>query len=210
MSQEISGETIGMIAELIRRLSTGDCDESDVQEGIQALFEGKPFGKSSLSGKVTEFGGFSFTEANFRDDRLIYCGIELRRHRNGGGYVPVDQEENSPDKAYVDDKVYVGPRVMVLGPAKIHGGYFHGGTFYGGTFYGGTFRGGTFHGGTFRGGYFNGGEFHGGYFHRGYFHGGTFYGGTFYGGTFRGGVFRKTEAVYGDPYRAYGSDSDAS
>ena len=210
MSQEISGETLDMLAELIRRMSTGDCDELDFQEGIQALLEGKPFGKSSLSGKVTEFGGFSFTEANFRDDRLIYCGIELRRHRNGGGYVPVDQEENSPDKAYVDDKVYVGPRAMVLGPAKIHGGYFHGGTFYGGTFYGGTFRGGTFHGGTFRGGYFHGGEFHGGYFHRGYFHGDTFYGGTFYGGTFRGGVFRKTEAVYGDPYRAYRSDSDAS
>ncbi len=180
MSQEISGETLDMLAELIRRMATGDCDESDFQEGIQALLEGKPFGKSSLSGKVTEFGGFSFTEANFRDDRLIYCGIELRRHRNGGGYVPVDQDKNSPDKAYVDDKVYVGPRVMVLGPAKIRGGYFHGGTF------------------------------HGGYFHRGYFHGDTFYGGTFYGGTFRGGVFRKTEAVYGDPYRAYRSDSDAS
>ena len=194
MSQEISGKTIGMLAELIERLSNGGCDELDFQEGIQALLEGKPFGKSSLSGKVTEFGGFSFTEENFRD-RLIYCGIELRRHRNGGGWVPVDQDENSPDKAYVHKNVYVGPRAMVLGPAKLYSGYFHGGTFHGGTFHGGCFHGGTFHGGTFHGGYFHGGEFHGG---------------TFHGGCFRGGVFRKTEAVYGDPSKIYRSDSDAS
>ena len=153
MSQEISGETLGMLAELIRRMATGDCDESDVQEGIQALFEGKPFGKSSLSGKVTKFGGFSFTEANFRD-RLIYGDIELRRHQNGGGYVPVDQDKNSPDKAYVDDKVYVGPRAMVLGPAKLHDGMFYGGDFNGGVFNGGIFYGGMFYGGMFHGGVF--------------------------------------------------------
>ena len=149
MSQEISGKTLGMLAELIERLSNGGCDELDFQEGIQALLEGKPFGKSSLSGKVTEFGGFRFTEENFRE-RLLYGDIELRRHRNGGGWVPVDQDENSPDKAYVDDKVYVGPRVMVLRKAKIRGGYFHGGEFHGGCFHGGTFRGGCFLGGDFR------------------------------------------------------------
>ena len=37
MSQEISGKTLGMIAELIKRLSEGDCDELDLQEGIQAF-----------------------------------------------------------------------------------------------------------------------------------------------------------------------------
>ena len=143
MSQGIAGKTLGMLAELIKRLATGDCDESDVQEGIQALLEGKPFGESSLSGKVTGFGGFNFTEANFRE-RLFYGDIELRRHRNGGGWVPVDQDENSPDKAYVDDNVYVGPHAMVLGPAKLLSGMFIGGVFYGGEFRGGVFLRGVF------------------------------------------------------------------
>jgi hypothetical protein len=167
----------------------------------------------AISGEtVTEFEGFHFTEANFAE-RLVYSGndqqVILKRHRNGGGWVPVDQDWDNPNKAFVADDVYVGPRAMVLGPAKIHGGWFYGGTFHGGQFESGTFHGGQFYGGTFHGGRFEGGAFEGGAFHGGSFESGMFHGGTFESGTFHGGQFYDKGAVYNSALKTYHSSTDA-
>lgn len=178
MSQhvEISGKTIKILAEVQKRLGEGGLKEEAVAEALQALLEGKPPGQSSLSQKtVAEFGGFKFTANNYKE-RVQYQGIELKRHHKGGGWVPVDQDEKDPKKAYIDDDVYIGPHVMVLGPAKIFGGEFYGGIFYGGQFWGGIFWGGRFYGGIF-------------------------YGGTFYCGIFKGGIF--IENVVYDKFATY-------
>lgn len=125
-------------------MARDELDEGAANEALQALLEGTPSGTSSLSQKiVVKHEGFSLTEANFAE-RMRYADVILRRHRNGGGWVPVDQDEHDPTKAYVDPDVYVGPHAMVLGPAKLLDGEFRGGMFLNGTFYGGTFRGGLF------------------------------------------------------------------
>lgn len=148
MSQNVdNGMLLRPVAEVSKRLANGGLTPAQVQ----AMLEGVPSGESSLDHKiVVRFNGFGFTEANF-SETIFYSGTELRRHRLDGGWVPVDQSEHDSGKAWVEESVYVGPRAMVLGSAKIYAGDFHGGTFYGGAFEGGVFlRRGAYYGNPLR------------------------------------------------------------
>lgn len=93
--------------------------EDEVRRALQAAIERKPLGESSLDGKIVAgFEGYGFTEANFRE--TIVCEDQLlKRHRNGGGWVPVEQDERDLSKAYVAETAYVGPTAIVCGEARV-------------------------------------------------------------------------------------------
>lgn len=182
---------------LIKVAEMGDDARADLMRAAQAILEKKPFGESSLDDKLIDYGyGFFAT-----DTPMSLNGVSYRRHVNGGGYVPVEQDERSPIKAYIREDAYIGPWVRISGNAKIFngtfcGGEFRGGEFYEGYFLDGTFYDGVFHGGEFRGGYFYGGYFRGGSFRRGYFFDGRFFDGIFIGGEFRGGTYNEFSKTY--------------
>ncbi len=87
---------------------------------------------------------------------MILDGVTYRRHRNGGGWVPIDQDKKNAAKAYVASKAFIGPQVIIRPGVKIHGGAFFNGKFRGGVFHGGLFYGGELHGGVFIDGIFYG------------------------------------------------------
>ena len=121
---------------------------------------------------------------------MILDGVTYRRHRNGGGWVPIDQDKKNAAKAYVASKAFIGPQVIIRPGVKIHGG----------TFFNGKFRGGVFHGGTFFNGKFRGGVFHGG----------KFIDGIFYGpGSFESHPDDSRTRVYYQARKIYRSDDDA-
>lgn len=64
------------------------------------------------------FEGFGFTESNFREE-ITFQGQLMRRHRNGGGWVPAIQSETDESIPYVAPTVYVGPTAMVFGSARL-------------------------------------------------------------------------------------------
>ena len=203
MSQHISDEkrtALNLVAEVARRLGNGGLRAADVQ----ALLEGVPQGTSSLDGKLVDYGRGVKAPAG---QTMVIYGTYYRRHAKGGGWVPVDQDEHDPDKPYVSDQAFVGPRVIIEGNTKIYGGWFYGGVFLGGQFYGGWFYGGLFRDGVFEDGVFEGGWFYGGMFHGGQFYGGMFHGGQFYGGMFKGGAFEG--GSYADPSKTCYSTADA-
>ena len=218
--QHMQVSTIVMLGEALKRPE----GEAQVRKALQAAIEGVLPGESSLDGKLVDVGGnVKFPERDFTFAGII-DGVPMKRHRNGGGLVPVDQDRNRPSKAFVAEDVYVGPQVIVWRTAKLFGGEFRGGVFSGGEFRGGVFsggefRGGVFSGGVFRGGVFSGGEFlygqfhggefYGGEFHRGRFYSGKFSGGLFYGGEFYGGEFSRKGAIYDRVARTYRSHYDA-
>ena len=78
--------------------------------------------ESSLGSKVIgEWEGATFTEYQIANDRLVYRGRVLRRHRNGGGWVPHKQDEYDRSKPFVAESAYVGPFAMVFGNAQVYG-----------------------------------------------------------------------------------------
>ena len=77
---------------------------------------------------------------------MILDGVTYRRHRNGGGWVPIDQDKKNAAKAYVASKAFIGPQVIIRPGVKIHGGAFFNGKFRGGVFHGGKFIDGIFYG----------------------------------------------------------------
>lgn len=221
MSQHIdsSDKLLAVLGEMFRRRAKGGLTDNKIVNAIQALLEDKPPGESSRDQRIVEwFEGFGFTEANF-DERLVYESLDgqrvtLKRHRNGGGWVPVNQDQSDPNKAYVADEVYVGPTVKVVGRARLNGGRFHGGEFHGGVFhdgrfYDGEFRGGVFYSGVFFDGVFRGGEFRDGEFRGGKFYSGVFSTGLFLSGNFRGGEFTQFAALYKTHGKDYSSHKDA-
>lgn len=94
----------------------------DVVTALQRLIEKTPDSQNSSRDEriVAEFEGVSFTEANFAET-IIYKGQRLKRHRNGGGWVPADQDEHDTTKAFVAETAYVGPFAMVFGNARVYG-----------------------------------------------------------------------------------------
>lgn len=126
---------------------------------------------------------------------MILDGVTYRRHRNGGGWVPIDQDKKNAAKAYVASKAFIGPQVIIRPGVKIHGG----------AFFNGKFRGGVFHGGLFYGGFFYGGELHGGVFHDGVFIDDIFYG----PGSFESHPDDSRTRVYYQARKIYRSDDDA-
>ena len=107
---------LNLVAEVAKRLSNGGLKPADVQ----ALLEKKPSGESSLDDKiVAKFIGYGFTEANF-NETIVYCGQLMKRHRNGGGWVPVMQSMVNPSMPYVSPKAFVNPTSIVCGNAKLY------------------------------------------------------------------------------------------
>lgn len=100
-------------------VATGGFDELVVRAQLQAIIEKKPFEKSSLSNKVIrECEGVRLTEA-FLAQRMNYRGWDLKRHRNGGGWVPLDQDEYDTARPFVAETAYVGPFAMVYNCARV-------------------------------------------------------------------------------------------
>lgn len=214
MATQVDVSTVRIFASALQQRS-----QKEVCRALQAVIEGVPPGTSSLDSKLVELSpGMSFPERDF-DFCGIIEGVRMKRHRNGGGLVPVEQDRHDPKKPYVADDVYVGYGVIVSGTAKLFAGVFWGGVFWGGKFLGGEFWGGEFFGGDFHGGQFLGGKFHYGVFWGGQFFGGAFWGGAFWGGKFHGGVFHDGKflaGMFSQPWaryaacrKIYRSDADA-
>lgn len=97
--------------------------EDATRAALQAVIEGRPMGESSLDDKfVVEFEEVKFTEKQLRDDRwYLSDGEVLKRHRNGGGWVPLEQDEFDESKPFVAETAYVGPYARVFGGARVFG-----------------------------------------------------------------------------------------
>jgi len=114
VDKHISATTLAMFA-----TACAQRPEEAVRLGLQAMIENKPLGESSLDGKiVVSFQGVELTEANFRETITLY-GQKLKRHRNGGGWVPVEQDEHDESKPYVAESACIGPLAMVFGNARV-------------------------------------------------------------------------------------------
>lgn len=95
--------------------------ENAVRAALQAVIEKQQPGSSSLDNKiVVAFGDVSLTEANFRET-IIICGQRMKRHRNGGGWVPVEQDADDYSMPYVAGTAFVGPYATVHGHARVYG-----------------------------------------------------------------------------------------
>lgn len=156
MDKQINISTVAMFTTALEQRT-----QPEVRSALQAVIEGKPLGESSLDSKLIDYGWGCKAPA---DQFMMLDGVEYRRHVNGGGWVPVNQEQYDPNKAYVSEEAYIAPWVNIEANTKIFGGDFRGGTFVGGRFYDGWFQGGTFDRGEFRGGRFFDGNFAGGTF----------------------------------------------
>ena len=118
MSPHISARELNLVAEVARRFASGGLSAAEVQ----ALFEKQPVSESSLGSKVIgEWEGATFTEYQIANDRLVHLGQVLRRHRNGGGWVPLEQDEYDQSKPFVAESAYVGSFAMVYGNARVFG-----------------------------------------------------------------------------------------
>ena len=116
MSEHLSSSVLRNLAQI---QDMGKIDE--LNRAIQAIVEGKPFGKSSLDAKaVATFERVGFTEANF-SETILYLGQLMKRHRNGGGWVPAVQSESDQSKPFVAETAYVGPWAKVYDNARVYG-----------------------------------------------------------------------------------------
>lgn len=114
--KKLKSVELNLVAEVAKRLSSGGLSAADVQ----ALLEKKPSGESSLDSKIVEtFGDYGFTEANFHET-IVYNGQLLKRHRNGGGWVPAEQDAYNSAMPYVAPTVTVDLTSMVYGNAKLY------------------------------------------------------------------------------------------
>lgn len=97
----------------------------EASAALQALLERRPLGYSSLDDKlIYHFSEVWFAERQMREDRFYIRVFDhpvqaLRRHRNGGGWVPLEQDEFDESKAFVADTAYVGPFAMVTQHARV-------------------------------------------------------------------------------------------
>lgn len=116
MSQHISSITeLNLVAEVAKRLGNGGLKAADVQ----ALLEGRPTGESSLDTKLVEVSpGVSFPERDFAFCAIIK-GQRMKRHRNGGGLVPLEQDEADPEKPFVSRDSCITLASQVTGNAKV-------------------------------------------------------------------------------------------
>lgn len=82
----------------------------------------KKFANNSLfkDKVIADFGDISFTEETM-NQTIIFQGQKLKRHPNGGGFVPIDQDEDDMSKPFVAESVFVGPFAIVSGNARVFG-----------------------------------------------------------------------------------------
>lgn len=197
MTKHVSVQVVRQFAHAIEAVG----DEA-VARALQAAIEKTSLGESSLDDKLYDFGHVFKAR---KDEIATFNGDCYRRHLNGGGWVPVEQDLRDPEKPYVSEDVHVGPFVQIGGNAKLYGGEFVGGAFHGGRFYGGTFYGGEFYGGVY-----GEGSFHYGLFYDGLYVGedSMYEGGDFEHGIFDG-KFEDASKTYADRYKKYRSSADA-
>ena len=117
MSQDIDGTSLGLVAEVARQLANGGL----TPEAVRFLIEGDKRGLPTPESEVLDTcEGVEITE-DFLAQTMTFCGRKLKRHRNGGGWVPAEQNENDPSKPYVAETAYVGPFAVVSGYAQVYG-----------------------------------------------------------------------------------------
>lgn len=110
---------VAQFNELCGRVARGTLDLSFVRQGLQALIEHRPMPEDpSGSTVITQYEGVEITEA-FLAQTMVRDGQKLRRHRNGGGWVPADQDENDEWMPFVAETAYVGPFAMVANRARV-------------------------------------------------------------------------------------------
>lgn len=110
-----------IVGEVYERIANGSLSASAVEATLQDLIEHKPFGQSSLSTKVIAIcEGVEITEV-FLAQTMVRDGQRCKRHRNGGGWVPVEQDEYDESKPFVAETAYVGPYAQVLDRGRVYG-----------------------------------------------------------------------------------------
>ncbi len=107
----------------------------------QALIEGQPFGQSSRDEKLVMVD--PYTGLRVPASHLEYCGtingVRLKRHKLGGGLVPVEQDPDNRDgRGYVSLECHVDPTSIITGGYLVRGVFRHcmisGGEFNHGTY----------------------------------------------------------------------------
>lgn len=119
MAQNFPIKLLTQFNEVAKRVAGGNLSDEAVAAMLQALIEKQPLGASSLGAKVIDsYEGVDITEA-FLAQTMTYHGQLLKRHRNGGGWVPAEQDEHDQAKAFVAETAYVGPFAMIYENARI-------------------------------------------------------------------------------------------
>ncbi|MEO7904451.1 MAG: hypothetical protein ABIR91_01505 [Candidatus Saccharimonadales bacterium] len=117
--QFVPMQVIAITHEVLKRVANGSLDEGPVVATLQSLIEKQRFENSSLSNKAIDtHDGVGITEL-FLSQTMTFQGQQLKRHRNGGGWVPVDQDSDDLSKPHVAESAYVGPFAMVYGDALV-------------------------------------------------------------------------------------------
>ena len=118
---------LGPLAEALKRLDKGGLDPDVFAECLQAMLEGKSAGESTMAHKIAMeeeviavYEDVSITRS-FLAQTMIYRGQLLKRHSNGGGWVPAEQDEHDESKPYVAETAYVGPHAIVYENARVCG-----------------------------------------------------------------------------------------
>lgn len=112
---------LGPLSECLKRLENGGLSDGELAEALQALLEKKPYSQSSLTDKdVICYGDVAMTK-DFLAQTMVYNGQLMKRHCNGGGWVPAEQDEEYLGKPYVASSAYVGPFAMVCNNARVYG-----------------------------------------------------------------------------------------
>ena len=128
MSKHLSVSEKDLSAKRLRAIAQvadmGKLDELD--RAIQAVIENTPQGESSLDYKIeVEFDGVGFTAGSLKATIVLldeYSPSQtLKRHPNGGGWVPLEQSEEDETMPWVAETVYVGPFAQVRGKARVEG-----------------------------------------------------------------------------------------
>lgn len=119
MNSQIDVSFVAQFHELCKRITNGSLDPKTVRFGLQLLIEHQPVTSESLSNIVLlTIDGIDITE-EFLAQTMTLHGQKMRRHRNGGGWVPADQDEFDESKPFVADTAYISPHAMVFGNARV-------------------------------------------------------------------------------------------
>lgn len=114
----------GLVQEFDRRINSGTFDEKAVVEHLHSFFRNyenaQKYRPLKIPTQVIVCEGVELSE-DFMTQTMIFHGQLLKRHPNGGGFVPVNQSASDPSKPLIEDSVYVGPFAMVYGNARLRG-----------------------------------------------------------------------------------------
>lgn len=104
--------------ELLQRRDLGQLSTKKIRAGLQLIMIGTQntlVWKDAIDARVYE--GVRLTK-DFMAQTMEYNGQAMKRHLNGGGWVPMFQDEDDPSMPFVADSVYVGPFAMIYENAR--------------------------------------------------------------------------------------------